>query len=93
MSSVRWRVNIENTDPFRLQANIMKMIQDVLNSGGELVMNGVPYRYTAAEVDLLRGVRAANATSMEVQFIVDLDRAMDKDFTERNDPYKAQGFN
>lgn len=93
MSHILWRANIENTDPFRLQANIMKMISDVVNSGGEAVINGVPYRYTAAEVDLLRAVRPANATSLEIQFIVDLDRAMDQDFTDRNNPYKAQGFN
>lgn len=95
MSSIRWRVNIENTEPFRLQNNIMKMITDVLNSGGELVMNGVPYRYTAAEVDLLRGIRLGNATSMEIQFVVDLDRVMDQDFSDKNNPYKPkdQGFN
>ena len=29
-----WRVRIEDTDPFRLQANVMRMIDQILDAGG-----------------------------------------------------------
>ncbi len=87
---VVWRVRIEDTDPFRLQANVMKMIDDILDAGGELTLKGVPYRYTAAEVDLLKGLRPGDATSREVQFVVDRERARDREFSGRHDPYKAR---
>jgi uncharacterized membrane protein YgcG len=85
-----WRVQIEDTDPFRLQANIIKMINDILDAGGEIVMRGVPYRYTAAEVDLLKGVRPGDTTSREIQFVVDRELARDREFSGRHDPYKAR---
>jgi hypothetical protein len=91
---VIWRVRIEDTDPVRLQANVMKMIDDILDAGGELTLKGVPYRYTAAEVDLLKGLRPGDATTREVQFVVDRERARDREFSGRHDPYKArQGGN
>ncbi len=86
-----WRVEIEDTDAFRLQANIMKMIDDVYTSGGELVMNGVPYRYTANEIEMLRAIRPAQASSMEVQFMVDRELARNADFTQGNSTTK-NGF-
>ncbi len=91
-SYVKWQVEIESTDPFRLQANIMKMIADVLDHGGELVLNGVPYRYTPAEVDLLNGIRVGQATSMQLDFVVDRERAMEREFSGRRDPYQKKGF-
>lgn len=88
-----WRVKIENTDPFRLQTNVMKMVNDILDNGGQVTLKGVPYRYTAAEVDLLMGIRPGDATSRSIQFIVDRERARDKAFEGRHDPYKARkGF-
>ncbi len=89
-SVVIWRVRIEGTDPFRLQANIIKMINDILDSGGEIVMKGVPYRYTAAEVDLLKGIRSGDSSSREIQFVIDRERARDREFEGRHDPYKAR---
>ncbi|BBO86029.1 hypothetical protein [Desulfosarcina ovata] len=89
---VNWRARIEDTDPFRLQTNMMKMIHDILDRGGEVMLNGVPYRYTAAEVDLLKGIRPGDATSREVQFVIDRERLRDKEFEERHDPYKSKGF-
>jgi len=85
-----WRVTIEDTDPFRLQANIIKMINDVLDAGGEININGVPYRYTAAEVDLLKGIRPGDTTSREIQFVVDRELSRDREFSGRHDPYKAR---
>ena len=37
-----WEVEIDKgtTDPFRLQANIMKMINDILDAGGTIRING-----------------------------------------------------
>ncbi len=89
-SVVIWRVRIEGTDPFRLQANIIKMINDILDNGGEIVMKGVPYRYTAAEVDLLKGIRSGDSSSREIQFVIDRERARDREFQGRHDPYKAR---
>jgi len=87
---VTWRVSIEDTDPFRLQANVMKMIDDILDAGGEIRLKGVPYRYTSAEVDHLKGIRPGDSTSREIQFVVDRERARDREFSERHDPYKAR---
>jgi hypothetical protein len=91
-SYIKWRVQIEETDPFRVQTNIMKMINDVLDSGGDLTMRGVPYRYTPAEVDMLRGIRTSSTNPKVINFIVDRERMRDADFSERHDPYKAGGF-
>ena len=74
-SFVAWRVRIENTDPFRFQANVMTMLRSITDAGGEVVLKGVPYRYTRAEVDLLKGIRPGNATSRSIVFVVDRDRA------------------
>ncbi|MDL1959383.1 MAG: hypothetical protein LWX01_07560 [Deltaproteobacteria bacterium] len=89
-SVVIWRVRIEDTDPFRLQANVMKMIHDILDSGGEIHMKGVTYRYSAAEVDLLKGIRSGDSSSREIQFVIDRERARDREFEGRHDPYKAR---
>ncbi len=88
-----WRVTYEGTDPFRLQANIMTMINQVLDAGGEITLKGVPYRYTAAEVNLLMGVRTGSATSRMVQFVFDRERMRDREFSGRHDPYKARKHN
>lgn len=89
-SFVNWRATIDGTDPFVLQANIMKMLGDISDSGGEIVLKGVPYRYTAAEVDLLKGIRPGDATSREIQFVVDRELARDKDMSGRHDAYTAR---
>jgi hypothetical protein len=85
-----WRVRIEDTDPFRLQANVMKMIDDILDAGGAITLKGVPYRYTAVEIDLLKGLRPGDSTTREIQFVVDRERARDREFSGRHDPYKAR---
>jgi hypothetical protein len=85
-----WRVRIEDTDPFRLQANVMKMLDDISDAGGEIRLKGVPYRYTAAEIDLLKGIRPGDSTTREIQFVVDRERARDREFTGRHDAYKAR---
>ena len=94
---VNWRVRIEDTDPFRLQANTIKMINDILDAGGEITIKGVPYRYTPPEVDLLKGIRPGDTTSRSIQFVIDRELARDKEFSGRHDPYKgkkkkAKGF-
>ena len=87
---VIWRVRIEDTEPFRLQANMMKMIDDISDAGGEITLKGVPYRYTAAEIDLLKGIRPGDSTTRSIQFVVDRERARDREFSGRHDPYKAR---
>ncbi len=89
-SFVTWRVSIDQTDPFRLQANIMKMIHDISDAGGTITLKGVPYRYTAAEVDMLKGIRPGDATSLQIQFVLDRELVRDNEFTGRHDAYQAQ---
>ncbi|CAN2040903.1 Flagellar assembly protein T N-terminal domain-containing protein [Candidatus Magnetomoraceae bacterium gMMP-15] len=89
-SVVIWRAEIENTDPFRLQANIMKMINDILDAGGEIRLKGVKYRYTAAEVDLLKGIRTGDSSSREIHFVIDRELSRDREFSGRHDPYKSR---
>jgi len=66
------------------------MIHDILDSGGEIQLKGVPYRYSAAEVDLLKGMRPGDVSSRDIQFVVDRERARDREFQQRYDPYKKQ---
>ncbi len=84
-SFVTWRIHIEDTDPFRLQTNVMKMINDVLDSGGTLLLKGVPYRYTFHEINLLQGIRPGEATSRRLQFVFDRERMRDREFSGRHD--------
>ncbi len=89
-----WSVTIEDTDPFRLQANIMTMINQILDAGGEITLKGVPYRYTAAEVNLLMGLRPGDTTSRQIQFVYDRERMRDNEMEGRHDPYESsrRGF-
>ena len=84
-----WEVEIRNTDPFRVQANTMRMINEILDAGGEVVINGVPYRYSSSEVKLLMGIRPGDVTSRSVQFVIDRERARDREFAGRHDPDNA----
>ena len=86
-----WEVEIDTalTDPFRLQANIMKRINDILDAGGTIQLNGVPYRYDAFEVKLLMGFTPGEATSRSIQFVVDRERARDREFSGTHNPEKA----
>lgn len=72
-----WRVRIEDTTTFRLQSNVMTMLKSICDAGGELVLKGVAYRYTPAEVDRLKGVFAYDVTSRELAFRVDRERVRD----------------
>ena len=66
-----WRVRIEDTDTFRLQENVMTMLMTICKAGGQIVLNGVKYRYEPAEIDLLKGIRPRDVTTREIVFIVD----------------------
>jgi hypothetical protein len=81
-----WRVEIKHTDPFRLQANVLKMVDDVLAADGYRRLRGVPYRYSAKDLDLLKGIRGGDATSREVQFVIDRDRVRAREFKARSGP-------
>lgn len=89
-SYVNWRVTIDGTDPFRLQSNIQKMLHDISDSGGTIQIKGVPYRYTAAEIDLLKGIRPGDATSREIQFVMDRELVRDSEMAGRHDAYEAR---
>lgn len=81
-----WEVEIDTnqTESFRLQANIMKMINDIIKAGGTITIKGVPYRYTPAEVHLLKGFYPGETTSRSIQFIVDREKARDSEFTGKH---------
>ena len=76
-----WRVRIENTELFRFQANVMTMLGRIHEAGGQIVVKGVPYRYTPAEVDLLKAIRPGDSTSRSIVFVVDRDRAQEIEFS------------
>lgn len=88
-SFVAWRVRIENTDPFRFQANVMTMLRNVADAGGEIVLRGVSYRYTPEEVDLLDGIRPGSSTSRSIVFVVDRDRAQAIELSGRDNAREA----
>ena len=80
-SYATWRIRIENTEPFRLQANIMTMLERIYDAGGQGRINGVQFRFTPDEVDLLKAIRPDNSTSRSIVFIVDRDRAQAIEFS------------
>jgi hypothetical protein len=92
-SYVHWRVTTQDTDIFRLQSNILTMLNDILDSGGSTTIKGVPYRYTPAEIDLLKGIRPATASSKELQFVLDRDLARERDLSGKHAPHKNQFVN
>ena len=85
-----WEVEIDKstTDPFRLQANIIKMINDILDAGGTIRINGVPYRYTPSEMKLMMGIMPGSATSRSLEFVVNRERMRDREFAGRHDTGK-----
>lgn len=87
-----WEVEIDTneTDPFRLQANIMKMSNDILDAGGNIRINEVPYRYTPSEMKMMMGLRPGEATSRSIQFVIDRERARDREFSGQHNPEKSK---
>ena len=85
-----WRARIACTDTFRLASNVKDMLRKIVQAGGRLHLNEVEYRYTAAEVDLIKGIRLNNVTSREIQFVLDRKVAMDKESMATDDPYQPQ---
>ncbi|MCG8568442.1 MAG: hypothetical protein MI747_25510 [Desulfobacterales bacterium] len=75
-----WTIEIDpaETDPFRLQANLMKMVKDVLDAGGQTRIKGVAHRYSLDEVKMLAGFVPLEATAHSLQFVVDRQRARDR---------------
>ena len=64
------------------------MIDDILAAGGHLRLRGVPYRYSDVELYLLEGIRGGDATSREIQFVIDRDRVR---LREMNQGSRAKG--
>jgi hypothetical protein len=65
-----WQVRGRELDPVRIQANITRMIKDIQNTDGNVVIKGVVHRYSRAEVDLLEGIEPGNMSSGEIKFTV-----------------------
>ncbi|MGE4180943.1 MAG: hypothetical protein AB7J34_14055 [Limisphaerales bacterium] len=79
-----WRLRIDGTEPFRLQANIKKDIDDILKSGStEYWLRGIPYRYTRDQLSQLKGIYPRTQTTREIQFHVDPDRAENLEIRDR----------
>lgn len=91
-SFTHWRVEIDphDTDTFRLKTNINKMINDILDTGGYIRINGVPYRYSPHEVKLMQGFRSGRVTTTSVVFVIDRDRARARDLSNTHDPDNAK---
>lgn len=79
-SYAAWRARIDGTEPFRLQANVMTMIRQVIDAGGQLTLKGVPYRYSPHEIELLKGIRPGKANSRQLQFVVDRNEVIEKEY-------------
>ncbi|MCF8056708.1 MAG: hypothetical protein K9K37_08720, partial [Desulfocapsa sp.] len=75
-------LHFDETEPFRLQANIIKMIDDIIAAGGSIALKGVPTdRYTPSEIALLKGIRPNYTTSKEIRFVVDRELMRDREFS------------
>ncbi len=88
-SYAAWRVEIDGsiTESFRLEANIMKMIGDVMDSGGNIELKGVPYRYSADEIRQLKGIHPGKSNARQLQFVVDRGETIEREMTG------GKGFN
>ena len=89
-----WAVEIDilKTDAFRFQANVMKMVNDILDAGGTIRLKGIPYRYTPGELRLMMGLMPGEATTRSVRFVVDAERARQRRLAGRHDPARAPAF-
>lgn len=90
-SVTEWELEIDTaeTDAFRLQANIMKMVDDILDAGGTIHLKGVPYRYAPYEIKLLLGIFPGASTSRSLQFMIDRQRMQDRELMGIHDPEKT----
>lgn len=90
-SVTEWELEIDTaeTDAFRLQANIMKMVDDILDAGGTIHLKGVPYRYAPYEIKLLMGIFPGASTSRSLQFMIDRQRMQDRELMGIHDPEKT----
>lgn len=80
--SLFWRVEVQDGDGFRLQADMMDMFREIDRAGGYLDLYGIPYRYASSEIDLLKGIRPSDATSRALWFVVDRELARDREMAE-----------
>jgi len=80
-SRVFWRVSVDGIDAFQLQTAIMDMDRKLLRAGGNLSMEGVVYNYTMDEIAMLLGLRPGDATSREIQFVIDRELARDREMS------------
>lgn len=95
-SYAAWRVEIDSTitEAFRLEANIMKMIHDVMESGGQVELKGVPYRYSEDEIRQLKGIHPGKSATRRLQFVVDRAETIEREMKEEQaKEQKKQGFN
>ncbi len=75
-----WRVTTAGeADVFRLQSEIMAMVEEVMRNGGYVDIYQVPYRYSPDEIALLKGLRPMEATSRSLYFVIDRELARDRE--------------
>jgi len=92
-SFATWIVKIDGTSHTRLRANVIKRIHDILEQGGRTVIDGVPYRYTPDEVNLLRGITQGTSNRQVIQFVIDRKLAREREMSGRHNPYQNQEEN
>ncbi len=85
-----WLVTTSYADPFRLDESILDGIKEVLRHGGRVVINGVNFDYSPADIEMFKGIQLLDATANDLRYIVDRELARDRDFSGRLNPYTAQ---
>jgi hypothetical protein len=81
-SKVLWLVTArDDLDPFGLQTTIIHMTRELFQTGGVLPAAEEGYAYPLAEIAMLRGLRAGDATSRKIHFVIDRELARDREMS------------
>ncbi len=82
-SRIVWTIALDGIRAHVLEMNIMATIDLIVKNRGQIMINNVMYNYAPFEIDLLRGIFPNSATSMSIDFTVDRERAMEREFSGR----------
>ncbi|KPA10216.1 conserved hypothetical protein, secreted [Candidatus Magnetomorum sp. HK-1] len=66
-----WRVLVSETELFRLNTNITRLIKQIVTSKGIFEKNGVLFHYDAKEIDSLKRIKCKDTSSREILFVLD----------------------
>jgi hypothetical protein len=83
-SGMLWQVELASgVSPFQFQSEVMTLADRLLAAGGRTRLGQTSFDYSPSEIALLRGLRVVSATSKGVQFMIDRERARDREFSGR----------